>query len=82
MGTATRAERMRSFRDELGTFGVFLDTGGKDAWTWDGLPADRAGLPTGVPFGEDGTSWRYTAGPRCLGVGIDVDAFPARTPSR
>lgn len=78
MGSATRADRTRTFRDELGTSGVFLDTGGRDTFTWENLPADRTGLPTGLPFGADGTTWAYRAGPRCLGVGIDVAVFPPR----
>jgi len=81
MGTATRSDAMRSFRDGLPTIGVFLDTGGNDAWRWDEMPVVASQAPAGVPFGADGTRWLYRIGaPRFAGVGIDVDAYPAAAP--
>ena len=74
MGTVSRYEPFRSFRDELDAFGIFLDTGGTDTWTWKDLPADAKLFPVGVPFGANGTRWTHRPGGRSAGVGIDVEA--------
>lgn len=71
MGTATRTDPMRSFRDELGTYGVFLDTGGRDAYRWD----VDARLDA-----KDEATWTHRSGPRSFGVGIDTARFPKVPP--
>ena len=81
MGTASRYEPFRSFRDDLGSWGVFLDTGGKDTWTWKDLPADAKLYPVGVPFGADGTRWVSRPGGRSAGFGLDVEAVSPRAPA-
>ena len=66
-GSATTIEPMRSFRDEVGNYGVFLDTGGTDAYRWDGPPRHAA---------KDATEWKRRNGPRSFGWGLDVEAYP------
>ena len=61
LGSATLSGTTRSWRDDLDACGVFLDTGGKDAYT--GEPG---------PWG-DGLTWRSTRGPRSKGWGRDVE---------
>lgn len=72
MGTATRYEAFRSFRDRLWSYGVFLDTGGKDTYAWTNLPEDAALYPAGVPFGADGRRWTHRPGGPAAGVGLDL----------
>lgn len=72
-GSATTGEPMRSFRDELSTYGVFLDTGGRDAYTWDKTARQEA---------RDDHVWTRKNGPRSFGVGIDSGSVPAREPGR
>ena len=61
LGTSTRYDPMRSFRDDLDTLGIFLDGGGKD---------DYRGGPDAW---GNGKTWPCRRGPRFLGVGIDRD---------
>lgn len=78
LGTATFYPPSRTFRDDLGTWGVFLDTGGRDTYTWRDVPADAARVPKGVPFGADGTRWVHRPGGRNAGFGLDADVVPPR----
>ena len=66
-GSATTGDALRSFRDEVGTYGVFLDTGGADTYRFDGPPRHAA---------KDATEWRRRNGPRSFGFGLDVEAYP------
>jgi hypothetical protein len=61
-----------SFRDDIGTFGLFLDTGGKDRYIID-AKASRD-LPFN-PDGADATSWRTHRAMRSIGFGWDVDWY-------
>ncbi len=72
-GSATTGEALRSFRDELGTYGVFLDTGGRDAYSWDKAPRQDA---------KDDATWTRKNGPRSFGVGIDTGSLPAGAPAK
>jgi hypothetical protein len=60
LGTATWYVPHRSFRDDLPSFGVFLDTGGKDTYTGDDRPAD-------------GRTWTFHHEPASWGVGLDAN---------
>jgi hypothetical protein len=63
-GAATTIEPQRSFRDDLGTYGLFLDTGGRDTYRWDVKPTQDA---------KDGGRWTRRNGPRSFGFGLDAD---------
>lgn len=67
-GAATVSEVQRSFRDDLFTYGLFLDTGGRDTYRWD-VPATQAA--------KDDATWTRRNGPRSHGFGLDADTFPA-----
>lgn len=54
----------RSFRDDLGAFGVFLDTGGRDVYP-----------PGGAA--RDGATWRERPWANSFGFGFDGDLPPA-----
>jgi hypothetical protein len=65
MGSATPSEVRRSFRDDLPTIGVFLDTGGADTYRWtDSPPRQEA---------KDGGRWTHRPTPMSAGVGLDLD---------
>lgn len=66
-GTATRYTPFRSFRDDLPSWGLFLDTGGKDVYGVEG--------PTPFPptAAADGTAWKTSPGPRAFGLGYDLE---------
>ena len=63
-GAATTGEALRSFRDDMGTYGLFLDTGGKDTYRWD----KKAEQPA-----KDDSSWTRKNGPKSFGFGLDAD---------
>jgi hypothetical protein len=73
LGSATYyPAAFNSFRDDIGTFGLFLDTGGKDTYVLD----EKASRE--VPFnpdGANGTSWRSRRPMRSVGFGWDVDWY-------
>lgn len=60
-GTTTFYEPMRNIRDDMDAVGIFLDTGGKDAY------------PAGFPAKEGG-QWSTIRGPRSWGFGFDGEA--------
>ncbi len=72
-GAATVSEALRSFRDELFTYGLFLDTGGHDTYRWD-VPATQAA--------KDDATWTRKNGPISIGFGLDEDAFPPAPPAK
>jgi hypothetical protein len=59
MGSTTRSGPLRSFRDLMPNFGVFVDGGGRDSY------------PAGGPWGQS-RRWSAARSPRDLGIGIDV----------
>lgn len=59
-GAASWYDPMRSFRDDLASWGVFLDTGGSDTYPEGG----RAG---------NGSSWTDRGAPNSRGFGLDID---------
>jgi hypothetical protein len=63
LGSTTTYKPMRSYRDDLDTAGVFLDTGGKDEYRG----------PEGA-WGND-KSWKTDRGRRFRGYGRDVERF-------
>lgn len=67
-GAATVSEASRSFRDDLRTFGLFLDTGGHDTYRWDVAPTQAA---------KDDATWTRRNGPTSFGFGLDTDRFAA-----
>jgi hypothetical protein len=66
-GTATRYKPFHSFRDDLPTWGIFLDTGGKDTYANE-RPA-KGWTPTPA---ADGATWVTHGGPLFFGLGYDV----------
>lgn len=62
LGSASTYPPSRTFRDELPTAGIFLDTGGKDSYSGD--PRKEAGA-------RDGASWKEHRGPTSFGFGLD-----------
>jgi hypothetical protein len=65
MGTTTAYPPFRSFRDDLATVGLFLDTGGRDAYLWtDGIARENR-------------AWPSHRGPRAQGLGLDAEWFAA-----
>lgn len=67
MGSATWYPPYRSFRDDVPTVGVFLDTGGADA------RSEQA------PGGDD-RAWTRPHAPASFGVGMDVEWYPSAKP--
>ena len=65
MGAATTGDPQRSFRDDLPTTGIFMDTGGNDTY------------PAGGDAAQD-HAWTRHPGPRSWGFGTDVQWYPAR----
>lgn len=63
LGTTTLYTPFRSFRDEIDTFGIFLDTGGADHYLWPGGPAG------------DGQTWTTRRGPHLWGWGRDAGGY-------
>ncbi|MCC6741636.1 MAG: hypothetical protein IT452_21540 [Planctomycetia bacterium] len=65
-GSATVYPPSRSFRDALPAVGVFLDTGGTDAY--EGDPRAAAGA-------RDGASWTENRNPMSFGFGMDAGLY-------
>jgi len=63
LGSTTTYKPMRSYRDDLDTAGVFLDTGGGDEYRG---PAGKWG---------NGKEWRTERGPRFRGYGRDAELY-------
>ncbi len=59
LGSTTKYDPFRSFRDDLPTWGIFIDSGGTDTYDTDGI-------------GADGTSWRMNRYPLAWGIGYDL----------
>jgi hypothetical protein len=68
-GTSTRYPPYHSFRDDLPTWGVFLDTGGEDTYVSERRPQGFEATPA-----ADGASWKTQRGPRFFGLGYDRPA--------
>jgi hypothetical protein len=66
LGSATTYPPERSFRDDLPTVGIFLDTGGNDKFTGD---------PRGDKGAREGGSWTEHRGPTAFGFGMDVPVY-------
>ena len=67
-GVASRYTPFRSFRDDLPSWGLFLDTGGKDVYAIDQAPKDFPAPPA-----ADGNPWKTFTGPLSFGLGWDGD---------
>jgi hypothetical protein len=65
-GSATTYPTARTFRDDLPSIGVFLDTGGKDTF---------AGDPRGMAGAADGSSWRENKSSTSWGFGWDGPVY-------
>lgn len=68
-GTSTRYKPFHSFRDDLPTWGVFLDTGGQDTYVNERPPQGFEATPA-----ADGASWKPQRGPLVFGLGYDLPA--------
>jgi hypothetical protein len=66
LGTSSLYPRSNDFRDDVDSWGLFLDTGGKDRYAGEGL--GRA----------DGAEWPTRRGRRSWGYGLDVEWYPRR----
>jgi len=62
LGSTTQYEPFRSFRDDLPTYGIFLDTAGEDCY-------DTGGI------GWNGRSWSMRRNANAWGLGIDADVY-------
>ncbi len=71
-GTSTRYPPFFSFRDDLPSWGIFLDTGGRDTYANE-RPA-KGWVPTPA---ADGATWKPQSGPLVFGLGYDLGS-PAR----
>lgn len=58
LGSSTAYPPFRSFRDDLATIGLFMDTGGTNRWIGD------------VGAAGDGRTWTQHRGPRFRGLGL------------
>ncbi len=75
-GVASRYPPFRSFRDDLPSWGVFLDTGGRDSYAVETAPTTFPATPA-----ADGSTWVTAPGPRSFGLGYDLEGLyprPAR----
>jgi hypothetical protein len=69
-GTVTRYKPFHSFRDDLPSWGVFLDTGGgQDTYVNERAP--KGFEPTAA---ANDTAWRTPGAARCFGLGYDLPA--------
>jgi hypothetical protein len=77
-GDSTRYSRFNTFRDEMASIGIFLDTGGVDVYEErDPVDADEetiAGLVR-IPFGND-REWMQLAEDPNYGYGLDGEWVP------
>lgn len=69
-GTCTRYAPFHSFRDDLPSWGVFLDTGGKDTYA-----NERPAVGFTATPAADGATWRPQPGPHTYGLGYDLELF-------
>jgi hypothetical protein len=67
-GTSTRYKPFQSFRDDLPTWGVFLDTGGDDTYVNERPPKGFEATPA-----ADGATWKPHRGPLFFGLGYDLE---------
>ena len=65
-GSASAYPIARSFRDDIPSVGVFLDTGGKDTYTGD--PRKDTGA-------ADGKGWKENRAAQSFGFGWDAEIF-------
>lgn len=70
LGTVTRYTPFRSFRDDLPSWGLFLDTGGTDSYGVETAPTTFPATPA-----KDGTAWSTGTSPLFVGLGWDTDLF-------
>jgi len=66
-GTCTRYPPFQSFRDDLPSWGIFLDTAGRDTYANE-RPA-KGWTPTPA---ADGATWKPQPGPHVFGLGYDL----------
>lgn len=71
MGSAVFYEKFGSFRDEIKTVGVFLDTGGTD--TYENTP-HKNDKGAKIQAGEN-KFWQHNTGPTFFSLGIDMNLF-------
>jgi len=64
MGSATKYDPMRSFRDDMDAIGIFLDTGGNDTYPQGGEPTQ-------------GGTWTRHPHPHSWGFGADLESYAA-----
>jgi hypothetical protein len=62
LGSITRYEPFRSFRDDLPVHGIFLDTNGSDTYETGGI-------------GGNGTTWTMRRNLNAWGLGVDGDVY-------
>jgi hypothetical protein len=67
-GTSTRYKPFQSFRDDLPTWGVFLDTGGDDTYVNERPPKGFEATPA-----ANGSTWKPHRGPLFFGLGYDLE---------
>jgi hypothetical protein len=72
-GNATTYPPFLSFRDEMASIGVFLDTGGTDTYT-ETWPADATSRGPALQFAEN-SEWHHKVGPHFWGFGLDVEWY-------
>ena len=71
-GGAAEYERFRTFRDEIPTAGIFLDTGGEDVY--EEIPAETQSEMSALQFGNNRT-WFHGVGGLFRAVGVDTDWY-------
>ncbi|MCD4655978.1 MAG: hypothetical protein K8S87_00390, partial [Planctomycetes bacterium] len=71
MGSSTVYEKFGSFRDEMKTVGVFLDTAGKDVY--ENIPSKNK-KSAKLHSGEN-KLWQHNTGPRFFSLGIDLNLY-------
>lgn len=76
MGTATSYVPFRSFRDDVGAFGIFLDTGGEDEYAWEeSAAADSLRRVLSLARPGNGQRWVTRRAAVSGGVGWDLDGY-------
>lgn len=71
-GDSTRYDPFNTFRDQMASIGIFLDTGGSDSY-WEHVGAGDDEL-TPIPFSNN-SEWIQRDEPPNYGYGLDVDIF-------
>jgi hypothetical protein len=72
LGSSTWYEPMRTFRDDISTYGLFFDTGGSDRYELPEWPGGGQGHEGAARPGEN-ARWRYFRPWGFWGYGIDLD---------